>query len=388
MLHPECNPGKILSLEELHTEYLKYANLCASFMLDSRVLTLPRKEKQDFFPRAENLTSQIEKNARDQAITLVSSWAKSVYVRTLKDYIWVKFKNKEITEDFKHQLYIVGKHLVTKPCKSVSQEAINTYFTWLYDEEIVGKKPSFSSRTGMLLSQDTARFQDPEETILADFWVGVSTLVTRQLAWLPLVRNQYIIRAKDASKGILARKTRRGIWRFEAIDQHEFEIPEIDENTKYVGIDVGLNVVAATSEGLTLGENLKPLYDLRYQKVQEIRKNRQRQGYYENSPRLDRLEAKLSSLTKTAVGTVANKLVKIYPNTCFVIEDLDLRGCKGSKRYCYHALAKALESKAPVEKVNPAYSSQTCPSCTHVSRNNRRGGDRFLLQAMWQKKSR
>ena len=374
-LHPECNPGKIVTLEAVHTEYFKYANLCAASMLDSHVLTMPRTAKQDFFPPAENLTSQIEKNARDQAITLVSSWAKSVYVRTLKNKIWLLFKNKEITEDFKYQLCIVGKHLVTRSTKSVSQEAINTYLSWLYDEEISGKKPSFSARAGMLLTQETATFRNPKHAWYPGFWVSVSTLDPGNTVKLPLARNQYILRAKDVSKGILVRKTRKGVWRFEAIAQHEFEIPEITESTKYVGIDVGLNVIAATSEGLTLGEDLKPLYDLRYAKIQEIRANRRRQGLYENSPRLDRLETKLSSLTKTAVGTVANKLIKIYPNTCFVVEDLDLRGCKGSKRYCYHALAKALEVKAPIEKVNPAYSSQTCPSCTHVSRSNRRGVD-------------
>ena len=378
MLHPGCNPGKLLTLEAVHAEYIKYVRLCILCMLDANVLTLNTKNNkllQAFFPPAENLTSQIEKNARKHAVIIVSSWAKSVYARKLRTHIWLLFKADEITEDFKHQLYIVGKCLVNKPSKNVSQDAINTYHIWLYDEEISGKLPGISDKAEMVLSEDTSTFRNPKHAWYADFWISVATLVPYHTVKLPLVGNPYIKLASQVGKGVLARKDKRGRWRFEAIDQKDWEIPEIKEDTKYVGIDVGLNVVAATSEGLTLGEDLKPLFDLRYQKIQEIRKNRQRQGYYENSPRLDRLEAKLSSLTKTAVGTVANKLVKIYPNTCFVIEDLDLRGCKGSKRYCYTALAKALEAKAPVEKVNPAYSSQTCPSCTHVSRNNRHGID-------------
>jgi hypothetical protein len=64
----------------------------------------------------------------------------------------------------------------------------------------------------------------------------------------------------------------------------------------------------------------------------------------------------------------------------FVLEDLDLRGCKGSKRFCYRGLAQALETKAPTEAVNPAYSSQTCPSCGHVSRQNRKGTDFVCCQ--------
>jgi hypothetical protein len=39
----------------------------------------------------------------------------------------------------------------------------------------------------------------------------------------------------------------------------------------------------------------------------------------------------------------------------FVIEDLDLRGCRGQKRFAYRALAHSLETRAPVIRVNPAY---------------------------------
>jgi transposase len=56
-----------------------------------------------------------------------------------------------------------------------------------------------------------------------------------------------------------------------------------------------------------------------------------------------------------------------------VIEDLDLSGCKGSKRFAYTALQGALSRKAVTEKVNPAYTSQMCPSCGYVNRNNRSG---------------
>ena len=45
----------------------------------------------------------------------------------------------------------------------------------------------------------------------------------------------------------------------------------------------------------------------------------------------------------------------------------------GQKRFAYRALQNSLEHKAKTEKVNPAYSSQTCPSCGYVSRTNRSG---------------
>ena len=81
-------------------------------MLDANALTLNTKNNkllQAFFPPAENLTSQIEKNARKHAVIVVSSWAKSVYTRKLKNKVWLLLKDKEITEDFKRQLCTVGK---------------------------------------------------------------------------------------------------------------------------------------------------------------------------------------------------------------------------------------------------------------------------------------
>ena len=58
-----------------------------------------------------------------------------------------------------------------------------------------------------------------------------------------------------------------------------------------------------------------------------------------------------------------------------MIEALDLRGCKGQKRFAYRFLHRSLRGKAPTEEANPAFSSQMCPSCGYISRNNRDGVD-------------
>ena len=176
------------------------------------------------------------------------------------------------------------------------------------------------------------------------------------------------------NKGIHARKDKRGRWRFEVVERKEWVIPEAEQDALRIGVDVGLNVIAATSDGRTFGADLKPKFDRLYERVRSLRANRQRQGLRENSKRLDRLEDKLTGMVKTITGEVANKLVRDAPvGTVFVIEDLDLRGCRGQKRFAYRALAHSLETKAPTLKVNPAYTSQMCPSCGYVSRANRRG---------------
>jgi putative transposase len=375
LLHPECNQGKIDALEALYVEYRAYVGICIQTMLDARKLNLPRSAKQGFFPEAEALSSQIEKNARDHAIQIVSTWAKAVYARKLKTHIRLAYQNREIDDDLRKQLYTIGKHLIGEPWKFVTQEAIDLYWVWLTDVDLVGRLPSVSNRVGMRLSEMTGKLQDPQEAVLADLWLNLSTLVRRKVVWLPLVGNPYVKRASDVSKGIMARKDRRGRWRFEAVDKKEWDVPEAVLGAPRIGVDVGLNVIAATSEGHTFGSDLKPKFDTLYGKVRSVRANRHRQGLKENSKRLDRLEDRLSGMTKSFTGKVANQLVERHPDAVFILEDLDLRGCRGSKRFCYRALAHSLETKAPTEAVNPAYSSQTCPSCGHVSRRNRKGID-------------
>ena len=230
MLHPECNPGKIQSLEALHVEYIAYVRICVQTMLDARRLSLPRSEKQDFFSRAEKLTSQIEKNARDHAIQIVSTWAKSVYARKLKTFIKLSFKEGNFDEGFRKQLYTVGKYLVHEPRGIVSQEAIDLYWAWLSDPEIVGNPPSVSNRIPMRMSENTCSLEDPEGAKHADLWLEISTLVPRKLACLPLVGNPYVKKSSDVSRGIHARKDRKGRWRFEAVDIKEWLVCEAEPN--------------------------------------------------------------------------------------------------------------------------------------------------------------
>jgi putative transposase len=225
----------------------------------------------------------------------------------------------------------------------------------------------------MRMSENTCTLAPSTSAGLSPWWLTVSSLHKRHLIDLPLAGNPYISALSQVGKGFHARKDGQGRWRFEVLEKAEWEIPEAKAEQKRVGVDVGLNVIAATSQGHTLGATFKPAFDAMYQKVKTVRANRQRQGLKENSPRLDRLESKLSGMCKTVTGQVANQLIQMYPDTVFVLEDLDLSGAKGSKRFCYRGLSSALERKTAIEKVNPAYSSQLCSSCGHVSRRNRSG---------------
>ena len=375
-LHPGVNGGKVERLEALHREYVSYVRTCVQAMIDNRRLNLARSEKQAFFPKAGKLSSQIEKNARDHAIQIVSGWAKSRYALKVKGIITKMKKDGEVAADQAKALYTIGKYLRDQPGKGITQGDIDLY--WKILDERGGRKPTISDSLPMRLTEMTARLEDPKEdgAVLADLWLRVSSLTPRKSIWLPLVGSPYVQKAEQVSKGILARKTKKGLWRFEAVEKREWVVPEpsdLPEEAPRLGVDVGLNVLAATSDGDLYGASFKPRFDRLYKKVRDLRANRMRQGFRENSPKLDHLESRLSGMIKTETGRVANDLVRRHTETVFVLEDLDLRGCRGQKRFAYRALQRALSMKAPVEVVNPAYTSQECPSCGHISRRNRTG---------------
>ena len=372
-LDPRVNQGKIDRLEALQVEYTKYLRECVNLLIETRTYRLPKlqSQMQEFFPRATNLISQIEKNARGHAIGIVNGWAKAIYVTKMRRLITNLKKDKEITEAEAKALYTVGKYFVHQPSNSVSQESIDHY--WKLLDKHGGRKPTVPENSPMRLSQNTAKLEDPDQATEADFWITISTLAYRKLLALPLVGNPYVSKSDQVTHGILARKTKDGRWRFEAVDKKEWFVRDPDPGERKIGVDVGLNVIAASSNGDLYGEDFKPKYDRFYFKVKKIRANRKRQGFDKDSKRLNRLESRLSGMIKTETGRVANVLVKRFPDTTFVVEDLALRGSPGSKRFAYKALITSLESKAPIIKVNPAYTSCTCPSCGYVSKANRSG---------------
>ena len=370
-LHPETNPGKIEQLEALHKEYVSYVRICVQTMLEAQRYTLLQSEWQAFFPKATGLTSQIVKNARSHAIQIVSGWATNQYTTRLRKVIKDLRRAGDITDDDAKALYTIGKFSLQKPWKYVTQEHIDTYYTLL--DKHRGRHPEVRSKIPIRLSEMTSRLEDPDEALFPDYWLRISTLKFRQSVWLPLIGNPYVNQADQVSKGIQARKTKQGRWRFEALDKREWKVPDASPSDSKLGVDVGLNVLAATSDGDLYGSDFKPKFDKIYRTVGSVRSNRRRQGFRENSPRLDRLESRQTGQIKTATNTIANRLVGRHPHTVFVIEDLDLRGCRGQKRFAYRALQTNLERKAPIEVVNPAYTSQECPSCGYAHRSNRAG---------------
>jgi transposase len=77
----------------------------------------------------------------------------------------------------------------------------------------------------------------------------------------------------------LARKTSEGRWRFEVVETKKWAEPKHQPGAPKIGVDVGLNTIAATSDGRLIGGDIKPQFDKKNSKIKNIRANRQRQGF-------------------------------------------------------------------------------------------------------------
>lgn len=368
----DANQGKIAALDALHSAYTGYVRDCVAQLLADRLPDLPQRLRRSYFAGPNTLTSQIRKNAQAHAADMVRTWVAGSYSRKLRDHI--NEHKSEFTEHQLMELRCIGKYLLREAGRfgkgTISQEMVDLYWQWVWDPQVSGNPPEVRDTLPMWMTQETCRFNRAEHTEHFGWWIRISTLTGGERIDIPLTDTPYM--HEKLAKSVMVRKDQvSGRWVFQLTDKTPEEVPKGDAGT--VGLDVGLNCLAADSSGNLYGAGFKPEFDRQYQSIRRIRANRQRQGLKRDSKRLARLERRLSGFCKTATGTVVNRLIKNHPNTTWVLEDLDLRGCRGQKRFAYRQLQSTLGRKAATEAVNPAYTSQMCPSCGYVDRANRSG---------------
>ena len=169
-----------------------------------------------------------------------------------------------------------------------------------------------------------------------------------------------------------------------------YEISELQKSdvSNVVGIDRGIRFLAATYDS----KGKSTFYDGNKVKQKRahykaLRKQLQQVGTSSSRRRLKAIGQRENRWMQDVNHCISKALVKANPaGTLFVIEDLTgirsvTERVKMKDRYVsvswsYYDLEqkliyKALKHHQLVEKVNPAYTSQTCPKCGHTERGNR-----------------
>ena len=374
-LHPEVNEGKLGTVRALANIYRSYLQECIDFLLEKHRCQGSRSEMfEGFFPPNALLTIHLRRGVWNQATAMVRGWVKAKYTQRVKKKINKELMAKTISPEMVFGLRTIGKCGIDRPWKHVTQETIDLYWTWLLDESIVGKRPTAPTRITILLNGDSALFQQSDKA-LTQFWLRLSVLKKGQRVPLPLASNPFVSSPSEVVKDFYLCEDKQGRLYINPCEKKEYPEPIAPKGASRVGVDVGLNVMASVWDGRNgrmYGRDVKPLFRKKYDAVKALRANRQRQGFLENSPRLNHLEASLTEMVRNFVGRYSTQIVKDYPGAVFVVEDLDLSGTKGQKRFAYRALHAALARKAPCLAVNPAYTSQQCNKCGYVNRKNRR----------------
>jgi len=170
------------------------------------------------------------------------------------------------------------------------------------------------------------------------------------------------------------------------------EVPEASpyDPTGVLGIDLGIKNLAVDSDGeVHSGEKIQNART----KSDALKSRLQQCGTKSAKKHLKKLSGKMARFSKDTNHCISKKLVAKAKDTSSVIVLEDLSGIRKratvrkSQRRSQHSwgfyqLRQFVEYKAsiagvPVVYIDPAYTSQECPICHHISRSNRPTRDDF-----------
>jgi IS605 OrfB family transposase len=170
--------------------------------------------------------------------------------------------------------------------------------------------------------------------------------------------------------------------------------PDISPSDQVVGVDLGLNRPAVTSNNKFLGQRRWKAVEGRYFKA--IRAL-QKKGTKSAKRHLRKLKHRRARFRKDADHVLSKQIVQAAePGSTIVLENLtDIRKRTKAKRHTrtkrrmhswpFASLKSKVEYKAEergctVVAVDPRHTSQTCSCCGHTARNNRRSQSAFLCR--------
>jgi len=225
-----------------------------------------------------------------------------------------------------------------------------------------------------------------------DYFLKLSTLQKRKPIYLPLKRNPYLdecLKKGERLPFVQVRLTDKTCT-ISAIVGYD-KVP-LRSPTESIGLDFGMVSMFTTSDGERHGLSSFTKLKIWDEELLALTKELQRQSIkLSTNARYVHLQRRIKSYFKNEISRILNKLAKKNVGI-FVVEKLDFRAAGLSKRMnrligrTYRSVVKAklarLEEQYGIQiiAVNPAYTSQECSRCHHVSKNNRKTQKDFVCQ--------
>ena len=220
----------------------------------------------------------------------------------------------------------------------------------------------------------------------------LSTLQKGKPIYLPLKRNPYLddcLKKGERLPFVQVRLTDKTCTISAIVG---YDKAPLRSSTESIGLDFGMVAMFTTSDGERHGLSSFTKLKIWDEELLELTKELQKQSIkLSTNERYVQLQRRIKSYFKNEICRILNKLAKKNVGV-FVIEKLDFRAAGLSKRMnrligrTYRSVVKAklarLEEQYGVQivAVNPAYTSQECSRCHHVSKHNRKSQKDFVCQ--------
>ena len=225
-----------------------------------------------------------------------------------------------------------------------------------------------------------------------DYFLKLSTLQKGKPIYLPLKRNPYLdncLKKGERLPFVQVRLTDKTCTISAIVG---YDKAPLRSSTESIGLDFGMVAMFTTSDGERHGLSSFTKLKIWDEELLQLTKELQKQSIkLSTNKRYNQLQQRIKSYFKNEICRILNKLAKKNVGI-FVVEKLDFRAAGLSKQMnrligrTYRSVVKAklarLEEQYGIQivAVNPAYTSQECSRCHHVSKNNRKSQKDFVCQ--------
>lgn len=225
-----------------------------------------------------------------------------------------------------------------------------------------------------------------------DYFLKLSTLQKGKPIYLPLKRNPYLddcLKKGERLPFVQVRMTDKTCTISAIVG---YEKAPLRPSTESIGLDFGMVSMFTTSDGERHGLSSFTKLKIWDEELLELTKDLQKQSIkFSTNERYVQLQQRIKSYFKNEICRILNKLAQKNVGV-FAVENLDFRASGLSKqmnrligrtyRSVVNAKLSRLEEQNGIQivAVNPAYTSQECSRCHHVSKCNRKTQKEFICQ--------
>jgi len=220
--------------------------------------------------------------------------------------------------------------------------------------------------------------QDVPNLTNFDFMVTLGSLGNKIKIAIPLKKHKQFIKWDTLGK----RSSTVTLTREYVMFSFEIETGEKKEpDGRYLGIDIGMNILAATSMGDMFGEELRSMLD------QLANKKQYSKGYYRKKEEIkEYINYQLKKIPLSELTLVVVEKLKNLKHKTKLKRRLSKNVRRVISNWCYRQVLDRIqmlceENRVSFRSVPAYYTSQECASCGYIDKKNRLSQSEFICQS-------